>query len=203
MGPFTGKRQDSEDPGETAAEKAARREIFDEYHGRVCSFFRSRGFSDDEALDLTQETMIRVFQNMGKLRSQASLAPWVLRVAANVWKNEIRHRKAVKRDAQEVSLDDTAANLDAMESAVFETRDVPSSLDQALVAERLRVTGKCIDGLAPRMRRFLVLHVFQERKYQEIADLLHISIQSVKSHIYQARQHLAECVDRHLAGGEP
>jgi RNA polymerase sigma-70 factor (ECF subfamily) len=198
-----GRRQDKEDPVETAAEKAVRREIFDRYHGRVYGFFLSRHFSHDEALDLTQETLIRVFKNMGNLRSQASLDSWILRIAANVWKNEIRSRKAVKRDAQEVPLDDTAADIDAMEREVFETRDVPDPLDQTLAAERLQATGKCLDGLAPRMRRCLVLHVFQERKYQEIADLLHISIQSVKSHIYQARQQLAECVARRLAGGGP
>jgi RNA polymerase sigma-70 factor (ECF subfamily) len=198
---FMGKRQDTEDHSPPAG-VPGQREIFDEYHGRVCGFFKSRGFTEDEALDLTQETLIRVFQNMDKLRSRAALEPWILRVAANLWKNELRYRKAEKRDAQEVSLDDVGAEHEAIEQAASESRDVPSPLDEVLSAERLLAAGKCLDRLPPRMRRCLVLHVFQERKYQEIADLLQVSIQSVKSHIHQARQRLEECIARRLAGEE-
>ena len=181
----------------------SRREIFDAYHSRVAGFFRSRGFPQEDALDLTQETFIRVFQNMDKLRSLASRDAWVLRVAANVWKNELRYRNAGKREAGEVSLDDAATDSQAVELAALEEKNSPSPLDEALVSERLGAVEKCLEKLPPRMRRCLVLHVFQERKYQEIADLLEISIQSVKSHIHQARQHLGECVARRLARGEP
>ena len=180
-----------------------RRGIFEAFHGRVAGFFRSRGFGEDEALDLTQETFVRVFQSMGDLRSEASLAPWILRIAANVWKNEIRFRKAGKRDAREVSLDDAETEGEVAEVAALEGTESPDPLEEVLSAERLGAMAKCLEGLPPRMRRCLVLHVYQERRYQEIADLLEISIQAVKSHIHQAKQKLGECVARRLAGGEP
>jgi RNA polymerase sigma-70 factor (ECF subfamily) len=186
-----------------AAGVTQQREIFDAFHGRVLAFFKSRGFSEDEALELTQEVFVRVFQNMEKLRSKTALDHWILRIAANVWKNEIRYRKAGKRDAQEVSLDDPYSDGDAELARALETSPIPTPLDEALASEQLVAVRRCLDALPPRMRRCLVLHVFQGHKYQEIADLLHLSIQSVKSHIHQARQHLDECVARRLAGGGP
>src|SRR5262245_30220625 len=96
---FMGKQRITETQPETASEEAQQRQVFKAYYGRVYGFFKSRDFADDEALDLTQETFFRVFQNMGNLRSQASLDSWILRIAANVWKNEIRYRHAGRRDA--------------------------------------------------------------------------------------------------------
>jgi len=191
----------STEPLATPAAVMDGRGIFDAYHGRVYRFFKSRGFQEEEAEDLTQETFVRVFQNMDRLRSRASLDSWILRIAANQWKNEIRYRKTGKRDAEEVALDVLGVEDDAIERAAFDLRGVPSPLDETLLAERLGATRKCVEALSPGMRRCLELHVFQERKYQEIADLLKLSIQTVKSHIHQARQRVAACVARRLAGG--
>jgi RNA polymerase sigma-70 factor (ECF subfamily) len=198
-----GTHQGTEEQVEAPAEGLDHREIFEAFHGRVHGFFKSRGFAEDEALELTQETFVRVFQNMDNLRSPASLGSWILRIAANVWKNEIRYQKAGKRDAREVSLDSAETDGEEAEIAALETTDTPDPLEEVLADERLGAVKKCLEALPPRMRRCLVLHVFQERKYQEIADLLELSIQSVKSHIHQARQRLGECVDRRLAGGAP
>ena len=182
----------------------SQRDLFDRYHGRIRRFFLSRGFNDDEAEDLTQDTLWRVFQHMDKLRAQGSVDAWVLRLAANIWKNELRYRQAAKRSGIDLSLEASLTDgPDALEAAaVRNTLRPPSPLEQALAAEELDAANACFDQLPPGMRRCLALHVHQERKYQEIADLLDLSIQSVKSHIHEARRRLKECVDHKLAGGE-
>ena len=198
-----GTHQGTQEQAAPPAGELDQRGIFDAFHGRVHRFFRSRGFREEEALDLTQETFVRVFQSMDELRSRASLDSWILKIAANVWKNELRSRKAGKRDAREVSLDSPETEGEEAEIAALATEDAPNPLEEALEAERLGAMAKCLEALPPRMRQCLVLHVYQERKYQDIADLLKISIQAVKSHIHQAKQKLGECVARRLAGGTP
>jgi len=197
------KWKSSEEQVGTAAAPSSRREIFDEFHGRVYGFFKSRGFPSDDAHELTQETLVRVFQNVDELRLRSSLDSWILKIAANVWKNEIRYRQAAKRSAVQVSLDDPEADREAIELAGLATQRVPSALDRVLASEHLAAVERCLDAMPPGMRRCLVLHVYQDHKYQEIADLLQLSIQSVKSHIHQARRHLCECVVHRLAGGGP
>lgn len=198
-----GTHQGTEEQSAPPAGELDQRGIFDAFHGRVFGFFKSRGFGEDEALDLTQETFVRVFQSMDELRSRASLDSWILKIAANVWKNEIRFRKAGKRDARVVSLESPETEGEEGKVAALEEENAPNPLEELLTAERLGAMETCLDALPPRMRRCLVLHVYQERRYQEIADLLEISIQSVKSHIHQAKEKLQECVARRLAGGAP
>lgn len=198
-----GTHQETQEQIDVPAGGLDHRGIFEAFHGRVHRFFRSRGFGEDEALDLTQETFVRVFQSMDELRSRESLDAWILKIAANVWKNALRFRKAGKRDARVVSLESPETEGEEARVAALEEEHAPNPLEELLTAERQGAVDKCLDTLPPRMRRCLVLHVYQERKYQEIADLLEISIQSVKSHIHQAKEKLGECVERRLAGGTP
>ncbi len=194
-------------PAETAGRSMAvgnQREIFDQYHGLVRSFFRNRGFSDEETSDLTQEALLRVFKNMGKLRSQAACGAWILRIASNIYKNEIRYRRAAKRAGQEVSLEAAAPDSQPgvlAAGSLFGSGRVRTPLEETLSAERVQAVGRCLDQLPPRMRQCLDLYAYQERKYQEIAELLQISIESVKAHIHQARHRLRECMARSLGRG--
>ncbi|HBL30948.1 MAG TPA: hypothetical protein DD490_29290 [Acidobacteria bacterium] len=195
------KEKNEEKLAETAGAPSGRREIFDEFHGRVYGFFKSRGFPSDDASELTQETFVRVFQGMGELRSRSSLDSWILRIAANIWKNEIRYRQAAKRSAVQVSLDDPDTDREAIELASLAGQRVPSALERVLASERLAAVDRCLDAIPAGMRSCLVLHVLQNRKYEEIANLLRLSTQRVKSQIHQARRHLYECVVHRLAGG--
>jgi RNA polymerase sigma-70 factor (ECF subfamily) len=179
------------------------REIFDRYFARLRRFFKGRGFSDDEAADLTQETLLRVFKNIDQLRTRSSLEAWVLRVASNLYKNEIRFRRAGKRAGYEVALDGAGENMqEALEDAALPSSSrTPNPLEQALSKEEIERVDGCIGKLPSRMRQCLVAYAYQERKYQEIAELLSISIESVKAHIHQARRQLRECMARKVAGG--
>ena len=177
--------------------------IFVRYHPRVRRFFKRRGFSDEDADDLTQETFFRVFKHMGGLRNPDAVEPWILSIAASVHKNELRFRHAARRAGKNVSLDafeGPAADVIA-EELMENSPHAPSQLEAALSAEKLEATNRCLDELAPRMRICLLMHVAEGRRYQEVADLLRLSIQSVKSHIHEARRRLQDCLDRRLAGG--
>lgn len=193
----------AEDPPGGPGAPGSQREIFERYYGRVRAFFRSRGFGDEDAADLTQDTFFRVFKHMDELRSQAAVEGWILSIADNLRKNELRFRQAGRRFGTNVSLDASLESAPAAteKALVDSSPPVPSQLDAALSSEKLDATNRCLDELPPRMRTCLLMHVAEERRYQEIADLLRLSIQSVKSHIHQARQRLQDCLGRRLAGG--
>ena len=166
--------------------------VFQRYYQPVYSFFRRRGFAEDDSRDLTQETFLRVLTSLGGLRSADSEGTWVLRVAANVWKNELRRRSAGMRAGKEVSLDLEMSRGEAVfdKSLSLRHAQAPDPFDQALAKESFEATGQGLREMPPQMRRCLLLHAVQGRKYREIADLLQISIETVKSHIHQARHRL-------------
>jgi RNA polymerase sigma factor (sigma-70 family) len=177
--------------------------LLEDFHGQVFHFFRRRGLGVEDSLDLTQDTFFRVFNHIDRLRAQEARTTWILTIAANRWKNWLRHRSAQKRAALEMSLDslveDSAEPRPAEELPAGAARpDDP--LRGLLGKERVEQVVEAIERLPPKQERCLRLKVFQGRTYSEIAVLLGISEQTVKSHIHQARRRLVEEVAPEIEG---
>lgn len=173
------------------------RQLFNRFYRPVYHFFSNRGFASEECLDLTQETFLRVYKSMGQFRREATPKRWLLRIAANIWKNEIRRRSAEKRDAKEVSLD---SDLDGQEPSPVDCELAAGSrasepLDEFLAKEQDQRLRRALQALPPQMRRCMLLRTDQELKYREIAALMKLSVETVKSQIYQARQRLRSELD--------
>lgn len=158
-------------------------ELFRRYYRPVVAFFAHRGFSMDDSRDLAQETFLRVFKSMNTFRGESGFETWLFQIASNLYKNTLRSLQAQKRDAREESLDseDAVVELGARE------RD---PLHAILAEERMRLLRGAVEDLPPQMRQAVLLRVDGDLKYREIAELMHVSIETVKAHLYQARQQL-------------
>lgn len=168
-------------------------EIFRAHHRSVLHFFLKKGFSREESRDLAQDTFLRVYKNMEKFRSESRLETWLFTIATNLYRNELRNRAALKRDAREVSLD--LPNGDGNDGGEGMAVADPASEDPlACMAtkERALELREAFEGLPPQMRRVLLLRVDRDLKYREIAEVLQVSIETVKAHLYQARQQLKD-----------
>ncbi len=160
-------------------------DLFKRYYRPVVSFFARRGFSIEESRDLAQETFLRVFKNMDSFRGESAVETWLFQIAGNLYKNTLRSLQTQKRDAQEVSLEssEAALNLGAREK---------DPLHEVLTEEEYQRLEDAMKDLPPQMRQAVFLRVYQDLKYREIADVMHVSIETVKAHLYQARQHLRD-----------
>lgn len=159
-------------------------DLFQRYFQPIVAFFIGRGFSVEEGRDLAQETFLRVFKQMDSFRGESSPESWLFQIASNLYKNTIRTRQTQKRDALEVPLSELPGGLDAA------TEERSDSLVTVLTGERKRVLRAALRDLPPQMRRCVILRVEHDLKYREIAQLMGVSIETVKAHLYQARQHL-------------
>lgn len=158
-------------------------ELFQRYYRPVVSFFMKRGFSCEESRDLAQETFLRVFNKWDSFRGESSVETWLFQIAANLYKNTLRSLQTQKRDAQEVSLDAEVVELKSGEK---------DPLRAILTEEEVRLLREALEDLPPQMRQAVFLRVDGDMKYREIADEMHVSIETVKAHLYQARQHLRD-----------
>lgn len=180
------------------------RQLFDRYHRAVYAFFANRGFSREESLDLTQETFLRVYKGIEGFRGDVELKSWLLRIAANLWKNELRRRSAEKRDAVEVPLERTAGQAaPSVREPAVPPAPSPGPLDDVLAAEQVRVVRRLLGELPPQMRRCMLLRIDGELKYREIAEVMQLSIDTVKSQLGQARERLRSELDRRFAAPGP
>ncbi|HWM94512.1 MAG TPA: sigma-70 family RNA polymerase sigma factor [Thermoanaerobaculia bacterium] len=159
-------------------------ELFRRYHRPVVHFFERRGFSREESRDLAQETFFRVFKHIDGFRGESSVETWLFQVAGNLYKNTLRSQQTLKRDAQEVPL----TTEEGMVELDRGSRD-RGALASLLAEERAKMLRNAFKDLPPQMRQAVLLRV-RDLKYREIAKLMDVSIETVKAHLYQARQQL-------------
>ena len=169
--------------------------LFERYYRPVSYFFANRGFSNEECRDLTQETFLGVYKGMGRFRRDASVETWLFKIAANIWRNAIRSRRAAKRDAPEISL---GGMIDDGQQITDDAHQGRGPLGDALADEQARLLREAIEELPTQMQRCLLLRVDQDMKYREIAAVMQISIETVKSQLFQARERLKARLAEHF-----
>ena len=162
-------------------------------------FFARRGVGPEECHDHAQETFLRVYMGMERLRDADAARSYLFTTAANLWRNEIRIHQAAKRHGTEVTLDEAALGMGASLAA----GDKPAPpLGSALSRERAELVRAALKELPPRMRRCVVLRLDQDLKYREIAVIMQVSVDTVKAQLHQARQRLEEILGEHFEAGD-
>ncbi len=168
--------------------------LYERYRVPVSHFFMSRGFSTQEAEDLAQETFVRVYRNIGALRLDTSFEGWLFSVARNTWKNALRARSTMKRQAETVPLE-TIIDLD--EASATEPGDpAENPEEQVLARERTQILRRAIEELPPKMRECVHLRVGQGLRYREIATIMRYSMTTVKSQLLEARRRLKPLLEK-------
>jgi len=146
--------------------------------------------SDDraDAPDVVQEVFLKVFRNVGSFRGDSSLKTWIYRIAVNEARNHRRwfgrHRK------QEVGLE--AGMGQANGCLDWLTDPGRSPLEQTLDHETQALIEAALGELNPNFRAALVLREIEGLSYEEIAEILEISLGTVKSRILRGREALRE-----------
>jgi RNA polymerase sigma-70 factor (ECF subfamily) len=144
--------------------------------------------NSEEARDLTQETFLRAFQNIGHFRGEADLRTWIYRIAINQARNRWRWWRRRHRDST-VSLDTTASNRQPL-LAILEAERSRDPEQETLAHERERALRVALQTLGRAYRETVVLRDIEGFSYEEIATTLGISLGTVKSRLARGRQEL-------------
>jgi RNA polymerase sigma-70 factor (ECF subfamily) len=156
--------------------------LFQRYFKRVVSFLLHLGFSLDDARDLAQETFLRVYRNMDAYRGEAE---WTfLRTAAhNLAKNRFRDDSTLKRKVTKVAIEDVADPSDPAPPA-----DVALVMREETVLFRKRY-AIAVAALPEGAKECFLLRE-QGYSYEEMAAILSIPVNSVKSRLHDAKRKL-------------
>lgn len=163
---------------ETAFEELVRR-----YQRQVANIIYLTLGDRSQIEDLTQETFIRVYRSLDKFAFDSSFYSWLYRIAVNLCIDEIRRRK-IKRT---LSLDFFSESRLELEKTSVTQR---SGADEVLDKEKRAMVLAALDKLTPEYKAVIVLREYSDLSYAEIAKILKISPQAVKSRIFRARSEL-------------
>lgn len=163
------------------------------YEMHKATIFRAvLGITRDRAIaeELLQDTFLRAFKNMDRVREGVSLAPWLYRIAVNLsydWSVRQRRWLSVINEVVDRILVNTAPSPERS----VEEREVETLLYEAI--ERLEF----------KQRTTLVLFYLQDFSLLEIADIMECPVGTVKSRLHYARENLRRqlLADKRLPGG--
>src|SRR3954468_12452860 len=159
-----------------AGDRAALDDLFRRYRGvafRVA--YRLLGREAD-ALDAIQDGFIKVLTHLDRFRGSSSFKTWLLRIVSNAALDGGRQRKRAGRNEREPG------------PAAPDDRPPPDS--ELERADLRRVIDAALARLPAAQRQAVVLHVDGELSYREVAETLGISIGTVMSRLFYARQKL-------------
>lgn len=164
--------------------------LFHLFRTPVHAFFRRKGFSQEESQDLTQDVFFRVFKGIGTFRRESRFERWLWEIADNIFLNELRRRRTEKRQAIEVPIEAQPESGSESHGAwEIPMRDL-SPEEQILQQQGLKALRAAFQDLPDQMRRCCILRYEKGLKYQEIATVMKISVETVKAHLHQARRRL-------------
>jgi RNA polymerase sigma-70 factor (ECF subfamily) len=167
--------------------------LFRRFRPRVERFLAPRVFSPEERLDLTQAVFLRIYRGLEGYRAEGSLEGWVLQIACNVYRNWRDRQPGGRHAVPEVPFEDSPGAPEPTPAAHFPSPStVASPLDRIVRQERVEALREAIGELPPKQRLCMELRLYQERTMQEIAAALRISPETVKAHLFQARQRLSD-----------
>lgn len=172
-----------------AGDEDAFAELVSRYRNQITSYIYRMTNDYDGAVDLAQETFLRVYRAAGRYQTTHAFSTYIYRIATNLAISELRKRKRRRL----VSLTGLLSSADGEETRDFDAPDDKPLQDTSLVdSERRRVVKRAISTLPEKYRAPLVLRDVEGKSYDEIADILQTSEGTVKSRINRARNFLRD-----------
>lgn len=159
-------------------------ELVARYQNRIYRFLVRLTRSEDDALDLTQETFLRAYQGLARWRPDARFSTWLFQIARNLAFDLLRRNKRIEFIPLEE--DAAAAASGGGPEAAVET------------AQRFRMLEAALARLPVEHREILLLREIEEMSYEEISAVLAINPGTVKSRIARARAALLDRAPRRL-----
>jgi len=167
------------------------------YHGPVYGLVRGVLCDSSEAADVTQEVFLKAFRGIRDFRGGSSLKTWLYRIAV---REALNHRRWTWRHLrQQIFLDEASDE----NNSIFELEDCgPSPFDTLASRELQQVVHQALNGVAESFRAAVILRDLEGLSYEEVAEVLGVSVGTVKSRILRGRRALRDILEPLFAARE-
>jgi RNA polymerase sigma-70 factor (ECF subfamily) len=176
-----------------AGDELAFKSLVENYQDLVYNTAMGVVQNSEDAEDVAQEVFIQVFRSIDQFKGDARLSTWIYRITTTKALDHIRSRKRKKRFAFITSL--FGANDELIHEPVdFQHPGV--ALDRK---EQAALLFRMIEQLPDNQKVAFTLHKTEELSYQEIADVMQLSVSAVESLLFRARQNLRKLLEKYYA----
>ena len=161
--------------------------LMNKYYPRVYASIFSFIKSKEDSEDLSQQTFIKVWQQLDTFRGDSAFFTWVYRIAINLAKNFVTSsgfkKQKINTSIQEAEID--ISSFDDIESAVIHN-------------ESLEEISNFIDSLPESLKTAFVLRESEGKSYEDIAAITETPIGTVRSRIFRARESIVDFIEKEI-----
>ncbi|HKS16880.1 MAG TPA: sigma-70 family RNA polymerase sigma factor [Planctomycetota bacterium] len=171
-------------------EEAAYRELVERLEKPLVAFIRRYVGDESLAEDLFQETFVRVVRTLGGFKPEASLSTWIFTIARNLCLDHLKAKKRHREVSMDAAVPDGAEREgDFREALRSPTAGPGTAAEGNEEGERLRAA---MAELAEPKREALILRVYSDLSYAEIARITDAPVGTVKFRVHDAIQELTK-----------
>ncbi len=171
-------------------EERAFSELVERYQTRLLNFIYRTIGDREKAEDLVQEVFIRVYRHLHRFDRSKKFSTWVYTIASNLAKNELRNRsrnplvlfQTITKNWQDEERPLQFEDIGNRPDDLFTKRDIREKVEEA------------VGQLPEHHRNVFVLRELEGKSYEEIAEITHTNLGTVKSRLNRARNSFAEII---------
>jgi RNA polymerase sigma-70 factor, ECF subfamily len=165
-----------------AGDRAAMRILFNRHRVRVFRFAARLVDDVTSAEDVVSEAFIEVWRQADRFEGRSSVSTWIMSIA--------RFKAlSVRRRRQEIELDDKVAET------VADQRSTPEQI--LLETDRRAQLSACLSQLSPDHREIIDLVYYHDKTIEEVAEIVGVPKNTVKTRMFYARRRLAQLLAQH------
>jgi RNA polymerase sigma-70 factor (ECF subfamily) len=181
---------EAERPGEAALEVAdevlaaqalvgaqAFEELVRRYQNRIYSLAYRMTGDNVEAYDLTQEAFLRCYAALPSFNTSLRFAPWLYRIATNLCINFLQSSR-VRKGGADPELALQMPDRGKQPDSLYEDKEQRQRIHEAIL------------NLPAKYRAVVILRHMQDKTYEEIAAILDLPLNTVRTHLFRAREQL-------------
>ncbi|MCS7263878.1 MAG: sigma-70 family RNA polymerase sigma factor [Armatimonadetes bacterium] len=178
-----------------AGNQEAFAELVRRYQSKIYNLALRYTNDSETAMDITQDAFVKAWQTLPKFRGEANFYTWIYRIAMNLCID--RHRRALVRgEPQKVSLEELIVERQRFEETEdeselwWEEAETAEPEAEVLRQEMRQKVWEAVQQLPALLKQVILLREYEGLSLQEIAKITGTNVGTVKSRLYQARQHL-------------
>jgi len=178
-------------------DQAAFQQLVKDFERRVFNTCLGLLQNEADAEDITQEVFISVFQSVKNFKGESKLSTWLFRIAVTKSLDYIRMKNRKKRFA--------------FFQVIFTNEKGDSKIDapdfyhpgvQLENKERAAILFKAIDKLPENQKTAFILSKIEDLSYSEIAEVMKLSVSSIESLLFRAKQNLQKLLSNYYLKNE-
>ena len=165
------------------------------YQNRIYNVILKICGNPDDAAELTQDTFVKVIQNIDKFRGKSAFYTWAFRIAVNLTLNRCKRKVKIAFKSLDKSryLESEKAKKDL--KSFLEDKNARDPADIAASRELTKIIINAVMQLEDDSRAVVVLRDIEGMNYQQIAKTLELKLGTVKSRLSRARKNLREILE--------